>query len=158
MPKTKREILVHFITVGVPIINYGNNMDQFYNIKDIVKGSINKCILYQISIIVFNDIERNMSRGSKRRLLCQMGWCQPPPLILYLFLFPHIITQSCIIGLKSLSLGFLFIFFDWSRLEGVGRIFCCVVWMILSILEGLCNGIWYVYLYFSMINNYFLSS
>ena len=38
MPKKKRAILVHFFTAGVLLINGGNNMDQFYNNKEISKG------------------------------------------------------------------------------------------------------------------------
>ena len=112
--KNKERNPCKFDTVAVLIINDGNNMDQFYNIKDIVKGSINKFILYQIGIIRVNGVENSTMRSSKRRLLCEMGWFQPPQLILYLFLFPHIRKQSWIIGLKSLSLGFLFIFVYWS--------------------------------------------
>ena len=56
-------------------------------------------------------------------------------------------SQSLILSLLGryrLSLGFLFIFFDWSILEGTGRIFCYLVWIIMYILEGVCNGIGYV--------------
>ena len=108
-------------------------------------------------IAPINGFERNMTRSSKMRLLCQTGYFQPPSLIIYLFLFPYIRKKYWKIGLKSLSLGFLFILFDWSRLKGAGRIFCSLVWMILSILERVCNGIGYIYLYFSMINNHKLS-
>ena len=75
-----------------------------------------------------------------------------------IFITPYIKNKSWIIGLKSPSLGFLFIFFGWSILEGAGKIFYYMVWMILSILEGVCNSIGYVYLYLSMINKYFVSS
>ena len=157
MPKNKERNPCTFFIVAVLIINDGNKMDQFYNIKDIVKGSINKFILNQIGIIRVNGVENNMVIRSKRRLICHMGWCQPPPLILYLFIFPYIRKTILIIGLKSLSLGFLFIFFYWSWLEGAGIIFRYLLWMILSILQGVYNDIGYVYLYFSMINKYFVS-
>ena len=125
MPKNKERNPCTFFIVAVLIINDVNKMDQFYNIKDIVKGSINIFILNQIGIIIVNGVENNMMRSSKRRLICQMGWCQPTPLILYLFLFPHIRKLSWIIGLKSLSLGFcLFSLIDqdWRVQEGFSDI------------------------------------
>ena len=47
-------------------------------------------------------------------------------------------------SIKISDSWFLFIFFDWSRLEGAGRIFCYLVWIIVFTLDGVCNGIGYV--------------
>ena len=52
----------------------------------------------------------------KRDWYASWGWCQPLSLILYIFLFPHIYNQSCIIGLKCLSV-FLSIVLYWSRFQ-----------------------------------------
>ena len=54
--------------------------------------------------------------GVKGYWCARCGWCQPPSLILYIFLFPHItpIMDNCI---EILSVIFLSIVLDWSRLQ-----------------------------------------
>ena len=124
------------------LCNYNHLYEEIWNIKTGIKYIFKMSKYWGFSLI--DGVERNTMIRHKMRLLCQTGWCQPPLLIIYLFLFPHIGKQSWTIGIKYLSLS--------------GRILCYMVWMILSILEGVCNGIGYVYLYLSMINNYFVSS
>ena len=88
--------------------------------------------------------------GVKGDWYSRWGWCQPPSLMLYIFLFPPIKKQSWIIVLKSLSLVFLSIVFDWSRLQegfsAIWFVWYCPYWRECVTVLGMyiCNSVWLI--------------
>ena len=127
----------------------------FWNIKEIGKWLINTFIYYQIDIITVNGDKRNMTRRSKMRLICQTGMVSTTVLDdLHVSIHPY---RKIIDNWIEICESWFFVYFLWL-VKIAGMVFCYLVWMILSILEGLCNGIGYVYLYFSMLNKYFVSA